>query len=68
MNSLKGFSRISAILISIALVFSYACDDSGNTGKFTVLLTDNPAQYQDVNVDIQQVSVQIWGWCSIRMA
>lgn len=42
-----------------AMTSFYGCKKNKLTGTFTVLLTDTPANYEKVNVDIQKIEVQI---------
>jgi len=73
-NQILNISVIS-VLISI-LIFFTGCGLSGNkdTGTFQVLLTDAPANYESVFVDIQEVRIhksnsaddQDSGWITVQ--
>ena len=66
---MKKLNFLFAILIPLSIVF-YACDDqeAGNA-RIVVKLTDAPADYQEVNIDIQSVEVNAQndnsGWNSL---
>jgi hypothetical protein len=54
---------LSCTAFAVALVMLSACTDKASTGKATVevRLTDAPAEYQEVNIDIQDVQVHAEG-------
>ena len=65
---MKTYNFLFVTLLMLLTVFS-ACDDqeAGNA-RLVVRLTDAPADYQEVNVDIQSVEVNVSGsgWTSLE--
>ena len=56
-------------LFLIILVGLSACDSEDKTARIQVWLTDSPGDYQEVNIDIQEVNVHAdeGGWISLTM-
>jgi len=55
---MKKISLISFVLIAL-LAFSACNDDNESNARFTLRLTDAPADYEEVLIDIQQVKVNV---------
>ncbi|MBD3637439.1 MAG: DUF4382 domain-containing protein [Crocinitomicaceae bacterium] len=52
---MKLFSKIFILLLTLGLFYSCSKDDA--TGMMTVRMTDDPADYMEVNVDVQAVQI-----------
>lgn len=66
---MQKIKLISVILTSLIL-FIYACDNNDGTAKFNLRLTDAPADYDSVFIDIQSVEVHFQteddgGWMTL---
>lgn len=60
MKNTKIITGLASILLAMGL-FGSCKKDSVDTGNMVVMLTDLPANYQQVNVDIQKVSIHMSG-------
>lgn len=70
----NGSKATKVIAVFLALSFlTLACHNSDQTSRLEVRLTDAPGDYQQVNIDIQQVEVhsesgnQTGGWKSLEV-
>jgi len=55
MKSLKIFIGVSLVLLAGILIAS--CSEDSNTARLEIRLTDAPGDYEEVNIDIQEVKV-----------
>src|SRR6478752_7197374 len=69
-----GLKTVKVVAGFFALSFlTLACNNSDHTSRLDVSLTDAPGDYQQVNIDIQQVEVhsasgnQTNGWNSLEI-
>ena len=67
---MKNFKFLTLILASFVL-FIYACEKNDGTAKFNLHLTDAPADYDSVLIDIQSVEIHFssdddGGWMTLE--
>ncbi len=54
-----GMNKVLLTLLALAVIgFVYSCsDDDSGTAKFSLRLTDSPAEFEEVLIDVQEVRV-----------
>lgn len=52
-------NSVSVILICLIVVFSLSCKKDNNNVPVQIQLTDNPAAYEEVNVEITGIEVKV---------
>ena len=71
---MKNPTRFLAVLVFLFSLSFFSCKKNANTSRLTIALTDDPAVYDSVNVDIQEIMVNnssdpaaTHGWTSLPL-